>query len=146
MNDALARLRTMQEADLPVHGGRTLAYVFDSGLEEVDRVLSEPESPAQASQTTGPVVLTDLTFTHPDRTVPALHDLSCVVPDVGVTAVTGPSGCGKSTLLAVLRERLAPEAVAWLPQRPAFLAGTVAENLRLSCPDATDEQLWAALR
>lgn len=39
--DALARLRTMQAADLPVHGGRTLAYVYDSGLPDVDRIGRE---------------------------------------------------------------------------------------------------------
>jgi glutamate/tyrosine decarboxylase-like PLP-dependent enzyme len=33
----LARLREMQSADVPIHGGRTLAYVYDSGLEEADR-------------------------------------------------------------------------------------------------------------
>ncbi|HEX6148309.1 pyridoxal phosphate-dependent decarboxylase family protein [Nocardioides sp.] len=38
MNDVLARLRAMQARDLPVHGGRTLAYVFDSGLADVDEV------------------------------------------------------------------------------------------------------------
>ena len=38
MNDVLARLREMQAGDLPVHGGRTLAYVYDSGLAEVDEV------------------------------------------------------------------------------------------------------------
>ena len=41
MNDALARLREMQAADLPVHGGRTLAYVYDSGLPDVDRIGRE---------------------------------------------------------------------------------------------------------
>jgi sphinganine-1-phosphate aldolase len=38
MSDVLARLRAMQAGDLPVHGGRTLAYVYDSGLSEVDEV------------------------------------------------------------------------------------------------------------
>src|SRR3546814_15590129 len=38
MNDVLARLRSLQAADLPVHGGRTLAYVYDSGLTDVDEV------------------------------------------------------------------------------------------------------------
>src|SRR6478736_2239723 len=37
-DDVLTRLKAMQEADLPIHGGRTLAYVFDSGLADVDRV------------------------------------------------------------------------------------------------------------
>ena len=41
MNDVLARLREMQAADVPVTGGRTLAYVYDSGLEEADRVGRE---------------------------------------------------------------------------------------------------------
>jgi sphinganine-1-phosphate aldolase len=41
MTDALARLREMQTADLPVHGGRTLAYVYDSGLPDVDQVGRE---------------------------------------------------------------------------------------------------------
>src|SRR3954447_21959471 len=41
MNDTLARLRALQAADLPVHGGRTLAYVYDSGLAEVDAVARE---------------------------------------------------------------------------------------------------------
>jgi glutamate/tyrosine decarboxylase-like PLP-dependent enzyme len=38
MPDPLARLQQLQAGDLPVHGGRTLAYVYDSGLAEVDRV------------------------------------------------------------------------------------------------------------
>ena len=38
MTDVLARLRELQAGDLPVHGGRTLAYVYDSGLAEVDEI------------------------------------------------------------------------------------------------------------
>ena len=42
MTDApLDRLHRMQAADLPVHGGRTLAYVYDSGLSDVDRIGRE---------------------------------------------------------------------------------------------------------
>ena len=41
MSDVLARLRAMQAGDVPVTGGRTLAYVYDSGLEEADRVGRE---------------------------------------------------------------------------------------------------------
>lgn len=92
---------------------------------------------------------------HPGRAVPALDDVSLAVPDRGVLAVTGPSGCGKSTLLAVLAGLLEPtagvvrgpgrDAIAWLPQRPVFVRGTVADNLRLAVPDATDEAIVAAL-
>lgn len=41
MSSALSRLRQLQAQDRPIHGGRTLAYVFDSGLEEVDRLAAE---------------------------------------------------------------------------------------------------------
>ena len=79
-----------------------------------------------------------------------------ICPSRGVTAVTGPSGCGKSTLLAVLAGLLEPtsgtvhgptrDRIAWLPQRPVFVSGTVADNLRLAEPGAADDRLWDVLR
>ena len=41
MTDVLERLRALQADDLPVHGGRTLAYVYDSGLPDIDRIGRE---------------------------------------------------------------------------------------------------------
>ncbi|WP_433022990.1 pyridoxal phosphate-dependent decarboxylase family protein [Kribbella sp. CA-294648] len=38
MSDVLARLRALQQGDLPTHGGSTLAYVYDSGLAEADDI------------------------------------------------------------------------------------------------------------
>ena len=108
--------------------------------------------------------LTGLAVTHPGRRQPAVHDVTAVVPARGVTVVTGPSGCGKSTLLAALAGLLDPSAgslragghdvggrawqeqVAWLPQQPVFVAGSIADNLRLAAPDADDDALWLALR
>ncbi|MFD8630603.1 thiol reductant ABC exporter subunit CydD [Streptomyces sp. NPDC059533] len=81
-------------------------------------------------------------------------------------ALTGPSGAGKSTLLQVLlgfkaptagRVRvagvdlaeLAPEQwrsrIAWVPQRPHLFAGTIAENVKLARPGASDAEVTAAL-
>ncbi|WP_084255559.1 thiol reductant ABC exporter subunit CydD [Nocardioides sp. J54] len=111
-----------------------------------------------------PLWIDHLTVTHAGRTTPAVRDLSAVVPDTGITAVTGPSGCGKSTLLAAIAGLLPVDGgavtagghpvggpawqaqVAWLPQQPHFVDGTIADNLRLARPDATDDELWAALR
>lgn len=104
----------------------------------------------------GPMSVRGVTVLRPGRTVPALEDVTMTVPDRGVTAVVGPSGCGKSTLLAVLAGLLEPTSgvvhgparsqIAWLPQRPVFVAGTIADNLRLAVPDAADDRLWDALR
>ncbi|MBM9505999.1 thiol reductant ABC exporter subunit CydD [Actinacidiphila acididurans] len=83
-----------------------------------------------------------------------------------VLAVTGPSGAGKSTLLAAVlglvtaaRGRILvdgidlaaidPESwhrqIAWVPQHPHLFAGTVADNVRLARPDATEAEVTAAL-
>jgi ATP-binding cassette subfamily C protein CydCD len=103
----------------------------------------------------GAMRLDHVSVLRPGRAVPALDDVSLAVPDRGVLAITGPSGCGKSTLLAVLAGLLEPtsgtvhgptrDRIAWLPQRPVFVTGTVADNLRLAAPDAADDRLRSAL-
>lgn len=81
-------------------------------------------------------------------------------------AIVGASGAGKTTLverLMHLRPVVEGEAMlagydlahvspmraralfSYAPQQPQFLAGSVAENLRLAAPKASDEQLWCAL-
>ena len=105
------------------------------------------------------------------RTRPALDVLDLRVSPGEYLGVAGPSGSGKSTLLAVLLgftapsqgrvlietpegtldlADLDPEAwrsqVAWVPQRPWFAARSIAENVRIARPDASDDDLARALR
>lgn len=81
-----------------------------------------------------------------------------------VVALVGPSGCGKSTALHVLMGFLTPESgtvhaggtslgdprwrrrFAWVGQTPGMINGTVADNIRLGDPDASDDALRRALR
>lgn len=86
-------------------------------------------------------------------------------PGEAVT-ITGPNGCGKSTLLAVLARQLDPAGGSYLldgedattlpletarsraavvDDEPHVFASTLRENLRLARPDATDDDLRAAL-
>ncbi len=69
-------------------------------------------------------------------------------------ALVGPSGCGKSTLLDALAGWLQPRTgclsisedlrIGYAPQRPFLFHGSIADNLRMADPQATDEQLHAA--
>jgi ATP-binding cassette subfamily C protein CydD/ATP-binding cassette subfamily C protein CydCD len=85
---------------------------------------------------------------------PVLRGVDLEIPAGTHVAVVGESGAGKSTLLAALLGFLAPECgwasvpaeVAWAPQDPQLVSTTVAENLRLADPHASDEQLAEALR
>ncbi|WP_086819595.1 thiol reductant ABC exporter subunit CydD [Allokutzneria sp. NRRL B-24872] len=83
-----------------------------------------------------------------------------------ITRLDLPSGAGKSTALGVLLGFVKPdsgtitvdgtdlstvdirtwrEQIAWVPQRPAFAAGTVAQELALAVLDPTAEELAEAL-
>ncbi|WP_371517797.1 thiol reductant ABC exporter subunit CydD [Kitasatospora sp. NBC_01300] len=147
-----------------------------TAADEIFQVLETPLPAAgtvPAPALTGAAVtVADLVVRHPGRTEPALDGAALTLRPGTTTALTGPSGAGKSTLLAVLLGLVAPDAgtvritaadgrthdlaalepaswrrqIAWVPQHPHLFAGTVADNLRLYRPDATDEQLWTALR
>lgn len=87
-----------------------------------------------------------------DRDV--LTDLSFDLPAGAHLALAGPSGCGKSTLLDALAGWLKPGAgelafpadlrIGYAPQRPYLFHGSLADNLRMADPQATDEALHAA--
>ncbi|MGJ9371743.1 ABC transporter ATP-binding protein [Nesterenkonia sp. CF4.4] len=92
-----------------------------------------------------------------------LRGVTLSVPRGAAIAVVGPSGAGKSTLAAVLQGLLPAasgqlllegrpadsaalqQAAVTVPQKPFIFSGTVAENLRLALPEATEDQLWEVL-
>ena len=105
-------------------------------------------------------------FRYADAEANTLHDLDFVCRKGQTTAIIGGTGRGKSTVASLilrfhdvtsgsvclngtdirditqagLRSRL-----SYVQQKAWLFSGTIAENLRYSNPDATDEELWHAL-
>ena len=106
-------------------------------------------------------------FAYPDGA--AVFDAADLQAQAGqIVALVGPSGGGKTTLLRILlglvnlddgaatvcgadgvAVTLSPATrglFAYVPQGNTLFSGTIAENLRVLCPDATDEAMAEALR
>ena len=97
----------------------------------------------------------------------ALENVALDVPAGKMTAVAGPSGAGKSTLADLLLGLLEPgrgevcidgvpltgsnarrwrDSVAFVPQDPYLFHDTIRGNLRWAYPEATEAEMWQALR
>jgi ATP-binding cassette subfamily B multidrug efflux pump len=106
-------------------------------------------------------------LTYPGADSPVLCDVTFTAEPGQTTAIIGSTGSGKTTLVSLVPRlfdttggtvevdgvdvrRLEPEAlwrrIGLVPQRAFLFSGTVASNLRYGRPDATDDELWAALR
>ena len=106
-------------------------------------------------------------FTYAGAESPALEQVSFVIEQGQTVALIGPSGAGKSTLAKLLMQFMQPDQgqilingqpaqnlqpsdwrriISWVPQQPAFFAGTVAQNIALGRPDASIEQIHEAAR
>jgi len=105
-------------------------------------------------------------FCYPGAEEPVLTDISFVARPGETTAIIGSTGSGKSTLINLVPRlfdvtsgavtldgtdirAIEPESlwarIGLVPQKPYLFSGTVGSNLRHARPDATDDELWAAL-
>ena len=103
-----------------------------------------------------------VSFAYPARPVPVLHGLDLELTPGETVALVGASGAGKSTVAALLLGLLEPTAgriaiggiglggcdleawrrqVAWVPQHPTLLRASVADNIRLGDPGASDRRV-----
>lgn len=120
----------------------------------------------------GRLLVEGVSVAQPGRGVAAPAGATLAVAAGEVVAVTGASGAGKSTLLATILGLVPADAgrvvvegrggtradvadldgdawrarVAWVPQAPFLVPGTIAENVRLAAPGATGPEVHAALR
>ncbi|MFZ1911117.1 MAG: ABC transporter ATP-binding protein, partial [Propionicimonas sp.] len=125
-----------------------------------------PQDPVTAVHVHGEAAFDRVSFAYPGAELPVLSDISFTIRRGETTAIIGSTGAGKTTLVNLLPRLfdassgtvsvdgvdvrdLDPDLlwgrIGLVPQRPYLFSGTVASNLRLGNPDASDEDLWKAL-
>jgi thiol reductant ABC exporter CydD subunit len=174
LRTALFVLVLAPEAYLPLRQLGTHFHASAEGLgaaRQVFAVLEQPVPRGGARTRVPPLATTsieveDVSVRYPGYASPALAEATLTVEPGETLAISGPSGCGKSTLLHVLLGFVTPttgsvrvggqsladfsteawrQQIAWVPQRPQLIAGSIADNVRLARPDATDGEVLAAV-
>jgi ATP-binding cassette subfamily B protein len=141
--------------------------------ERIQEVLNTPTSVVVSEnaitelQQTAVLQFDSVGFHYPGAELPVLDKVSFTVRAGQTLAVIGSTGSGKTTLVSLIPRLfdatsgsvlldgvdvrdLAPEAlwsrVGIVPQKPYLFSGTVASNLGYGKENATEEEMWAALR
>lgn len=111
--------------------------------------------------------LVDVVARYAPGTEPSVRGVSAQIPARGHTAIVGPSGAGKTTLFSLLLRFLHPESgeilldgvpyselpfdqvrsrLAYVEQETPIVPGTIRSNLLFTHPEATEVEVWDALR
>ncbi|MCU1686502.1 MAG: aspartate aminotransferase family protein [Amycolatopsis sp.] len=106
-DDVLAEVRALRKADVPTHGGRTLAYVYDSGLAGVDELAAAAHAAASSANGLDPTAFPSLLRMENDLVAAAAGLLGGSAATVGSVTSGGTESC----LLAVLAARNARREV-----------------------------------
>jgi ATP-binding cassette subfamily B protein len=133
---------------------------------ETDSSVVPPAVAVTSVDVAGHLDFQGVSLTYPGAEQPVLRDVSFSARPGQTVAVIGSTGAGKTTLVNLVPRLLDATAgrvlvddvdvrdldpeLLWsklglIPQRAFLFSGTVASNLRQGKPDATDEELWAAL-
>ena len=167
-----AFMQLVAQVQRPVVDLSKMVPSFINGLTSVERLnelyslpLEEQGTPVQLAGPVG-IRLEHVTFRYPGSEREVLHDFSHDFAPGSLTAVLGETGSGKSTLLRLLLALLQPaegrillyagweERTAspltrgnfiYVPQGNTLVSGSLRHNLQLGNPEATDEQMYAAL-
>lgn len=171
---ALFVLILAPEAYLPVrqvgvhfHDSVDGVAAADAAFEIIDGAAPHPGTAQPPEPSQAPIRWESATYTYPGAQDAALRDFTLELQPGEVVALSGTSGGGKSTALAMLMGFVTATGgrvlaggvdladadlaawrrhIAFVSQNPGMLNGTVADNVRLGAPEATDEQLDQALR
>jgi ATP-binding cassette, subfamily C, bacterial CydCD len=154
------------EAYLPLRQVGVHFHASQSGLaaaQEVFEILEEtaPPAPDRSVALVGTPIHLDARVRHPERSTESMVARFDVRPG-RTLALVGPSGGGKSTALGCLMGVVTAtgggvdaggvtdaclwrDQIAWMPQHPGYIQGSIADNVRVVAPLATDREVTEAL-
>lgn len=154
---------------------RTLGSFFHtamSGMSAAERMfaLLDTPNPPTGSRIIDPnhtdIACSEVTYSYDGQRM-VLNKVSLDIPQGSFVGITGESGSGKSTLAAILSGSIQQyngtvciggidirevsrtslrETITYVPFASYLFEGSVRSNLCLAKPQATDEELWSALR
>jgi ATP-binding cassette subfamily C protein/ATP-binding cassette subfamily C protein LapB len=155
----------------PLQAGFTLLSRWEqtrASIRQVDTMMTleiERKPPGQtrmAAPARGDIVFQRVSLRYLAHAEPVLSGASFSIRHGELVAITGGDGAGKSSLLKLVAGIYRPQAgvvriaghdarsydpavlrraMGWVPQSPALLYGTIAQNLRLGHPSASDDEL-----
>lgn len=157
----------------PIQRLKDLHLMLQNAQTAADRVFSILDLPdeigiddgEQVPSLRGHVKFTDVTFSYGDR--PTLKGVSLEAKPGETIALAGSSGAGKSTILYLLTrfyeydggsvqldghelnnlsKNSLRKSLGYVTQEAFLFNGTIRENLKIAKSDATDEEIWEALR
>ena len=126
-----------------------------------------PAQPVREVSTMPSLEFRDVAFSYPGAEHPVVSGVSVAVTQGQTLAIIGSTGSGKTTLINLVPrlfdptegsvfvdgvdvKSLAPNVlwarVGLVPQKPYLFSGTIASNLRYGKDDATEGEMWEALR
>ena len=140
--------------------------------DQIDMLMRLPEEKGSTSRmlsmrAKGDLVANNVVVRFPNSFKPALVASKIEIPHGSFVSVTGHSGSGKSTLMRLLAGTIEPQAgmvlldglnllqlsreyrtrsIVYVSQKPIFFFGTIAQNLRLAAPSASDDRLEEVVR
>jgi ATP-binding cassette, subfamily B, bacterial len=147
---------------------------FRQGLAALAKIVGLLEVPTPIAERAGAVelpregvlALHDVTFGYQDGR-PVVRDLTLELRPGEHVALVGATGAGKSTVAKLLTRQYDPQEgrielggvdlrdatleslhrrIVLLPQEGHLFSGTIAENVRLAHPEATDDEVRSAMR
>lgn len=135
-------------------------FLTKSSVVQAEHPVTELTGPAEMD-------FDHVEFSYPGAEAPVLHDISLELRPGTTTAVIGSTGSGKTTLVQLIPRLydatkgkitingvdtrdldmdLLWSKIGLIPQKAYLFSGTVASNLRYGKPNATDDEMWEALR